>query len=74
MFRVDSSGANRARAAAYVLSAGLDSQSPSFNFIVSVFVYGFVSVFVYVFVYGFVISSYTIQGPWSQSRKRTASP
>ena len=32
VFRVDSSGANRARAAAYVLSARLDEQSPSFIF------------------------------------------
>ena len=30
VFRVDSSGANRARPAAYVLSAGTDSLSPSF--------------------------------------------
>ena len=35
VFRVDSSGANRARPAAYVLSAGTDSLSPSFQFYVT---------------------------------------
>ena len=50
VFRVDSSGANRARAAAYVLSAGLDSQSPSFNFIVSVFVYLYLYFYLYFYL------------------------
>ena len=50
VFRVDSSGANRARAAAYVLSARLDEQSPSFIFYcISHLV--FVNVFEYVFVF-----------------------
>ena len=51
VFRVDSSGANRARAAAYVLSTALDSQSPSFQFYCSkplVFVYLCVYLYLYV--------------------------
>ena len=63
VFRVDSSGANRARAAAYVLSARLDEQSPSFIFYcISHLV--FVNVFEYVFVFeALIVGLYLVRVP-----------